>query len=463
MIFGFTLLAIVIAVGGVFFLRAQILMEENLKSQLKTTAAMAAMQFDGDAIEKIRNPSISNTAVKNLTSRLNTIRNEGQSVEFAYIMRRTEESETLQFVADADSLKSHDELDENRNGEVEEDEEPSMPGDMYDASGAPTLLVDAFVRPSVDDDFTVDQWGILISGYAPIVNSKGETVAILGLDMNAAQYINLSRSLFSPVALLLFFILAVFVVGYVMAYLSHRRLEDSQRLEAERSGMLMLAFHQLGTPLTIFKWSLEQMNDLIQKGPPYSNDLGSYVTEMNAGILKLNRVVNEISEVVSIERGDMAMTRECTLLKDVIVEVGREFIPRTSNTHQEVSINVEGDLCVLLDRKLLLGIFRELIENALLYSAHSTTVQIHAKRKGDVVFIDVSDEGIGMSNEEQKHIFEKFVRGKNAHIYDPNGNGIGLTIVKGIVERAGGRVWIHSQENKGTTVSFVLPLGEMKK
>ncbi len=438
-------------------------MEDNLRSQLKTTAAVAAMQFNGDAIGRLKTLSIHNPVVADISTRLNAIRVETHAVQFAYVMRRTDQANTLQFVADADSLVPRSALDTNGNGVVDEDEEPSMPGDLYDASGAPTLLADAFTQPSVDDRFTVDQWGTLLSGYAPIKNSRGETVAVLGLDMNADRYIYLSRSLFSPVVLLLFVILSVFVVGYVLAYLARRRLEDARRLEAERSGMLMLAFHQLGTPLTIFKWSLEQMNDLIQQGPPYSSDLGSYVTQMSEGIQKLNRVINEISEVVSIERGDISVLRECTLLRDVVAEVVLENQYRLQKTRQEVKLDMEKDLCVLLEKKLLLGVFRELLENAVIYSPEASVITVRAKRKGDVAYVEVEDHGVGITPEDQVHVFEKFVRGKNAHIYDPNGNGIGLTIVKGIVERAGGRVWLRSREMQGTTVTLVFPLGTPKE
>lgn len=79
----------------------------------------------------------------------------------------------------------------NNNGLVEEDEEGSYPGDPYDISDIPAMQGPVFDGPTVDDDFTFDQWGMLITGYAPIRDASGKIIAVLGMDMVGNDYLGL--------------------------------------------------------------------------------------------------------------------------------------------------------------------------------------------------------------------------------------------------------------------------------
>jgi signal transduction histidine kinase len=181
---------------------------------------------------------------------------------------------------------------------------------------------------------------------------------------------------------------------------------------------------------------------------------------MQDGIQKLNRVVSEISGVVMIERGDTPIVAECTLISLAVKDLQAEFAPRCEEKQQIINADIPENLCALLDYKLLTGVLRELLENALTYSAKGTSVHVRAKKLGNVALVEVEDVGVGISNDDQRHLFEKFVRGKDAAKYDPNGTGVGLAIARGIIERAGGRLWLRSREWHGTTASLVLPLGD---
>jgi hypothetical protein len=224
-------------IGGMLFLRGQHLMREELRERLRSTAAAAALQFDGDAIDSIRTQADTTTPVfRDIVSRLQAIRGEVPNVRYAYIMRQTDDADTLAFVADADMLRSPSELDINGNGVVDPDEEASEFDERYDVSEIPVLKLSAFSLPSVDEQVTQDRWGELISGYAPIRSSKGVAVATLGLDMNASEYSTLSQSIFSPVALLLLTLAAVTISSSLVLLTSHKQIEAWRHMEAERSG-----------------------------------------------------------------------------------------------------------------------------------------------------------------------------------------------------------------------------------
>jgi signal transduction histidine kinase len=126
---------------------------------------------------------------------------------------------------------------------------------------------------------------------------------------------------------------------------------------------------------------------------------------------------------------------------------------------QELSLEMEeADHAMHLDRKLIAGVVRELIDNAMTYSPPGARVAVRVRRRMGHMQVDVEDTGCGIPPSDLAHIFTKFTRGANATKFKPIGNGLGLYIAKGIVERAGGRMTVHSQEGKGTRVSFTLPV-----
>ena len=193
------------------------------------------------------------------------------NVRFVYIMRRTSDPEQLAFVADADSLSTKEELDVNHDGVIEPNEEPSNPGDLYDITSVPALQHDAFVRPTSDPEVTYDQWGALISGYAPVRRSDGTVAGVLGIDMQADKYAFLSQSIFTPVALVLVILGGVLIAVAILTLWERRQLMILNKINTERSGLLKLTFHQLGEPLTIMKWSLETLRDSVSAISSYDN------------------------------------------------------------------------------------------------------------------------------------------------------------------------------------------------
>ena len=110
------------------------------------------------------------------------------------------------------------------------------------------------------------------------------------------------------------------------------------------------------------------------------------------------------------------------------------------------------------DEKMLDLALTNIIDNALKYSPKGT-VKISLNKNGDQAVLAVSDSGIGIEAEDLEYIFQKFFRGRNASLVDPNGSGIGLYTAKKIIEMHGGRVSIYSVVGKGTRVEVLLPIG----
>ncbi len=100
---------------------------------------------------------------------------------------------------------------------------------------------------------------------------------------------------------------------------------------------------------------------------------------------------------------------------------------------------------------------QELVENAVAYSPSHTRITMRTRGDARGVRIEVQDEGSGITREDQRKIFEKFIRGKDAAKHKPYGNGLGLYIVRSIVSLAGGKVTVTSESGKGSTFVITLP------
>ncbi len=451
-------LGVIVALGVSFYVRGKIIMEQELKETLRTVAAIASQQFQGEEIAHIRGPQDMQTAMfQDIVKRLQVIRDSTPNIRFAYIMRATEAPHTLAFVADADSLASAEELDANDNGKVDEDEEASYPGDLYDASEVPAMQDAAFEEPTTDEEFTFDQWGVLISGYAPIRLRNGEAVAFLGIDMRAEDFLERSERLFSPLILLLVLLLGVLCAVYLFFFVTKRRMEALKQIEAERSALIDLASHQLRPLLALFQWWTDILRERADKNLCTETEV---CTQLEEGVRRLEQVVSTLCEVQSLERGKLQYKATPGSLKDVIQGVVGEC--RDSLRKKQLKVRThfgKGMHPIALDRKLIANVVRELLENAIAYSpSHGASITIRAGLQHGKACVEVQDEGCGIPAYDLPRIFQKFTRASNATRFKPHGNGLGLFLAKSIVEQAGGSMELQSEEGKGTTVSFTLPL-----
>lgn len=448
------MIAVLVGAGTAFYFRGQAIMELQLKERLRSTAAAAVMQFEGDRIERIlpgaplaTSPELHETVMK-----LQALRENVTSIRFAYIMRKSDDSSFVEFVADADMALSDEELDRNGNGILDDDEAAAEPGELYDISGWPALQSEAFLRPSVDEEVGSDQWGPVISGYAPIRRENGEVVAVLGIDMDAHEFTVLSQSIFSPVALLLTLLASLFLVTGGAIFFWRRRLKMFERLSNERSGLLRLAFHQLGGPLTIINWSLEELE---AEG---ISSIERTVASIKEGVKRLTTILDTLKSADLVHVGKIHYKLEFASLTTVLEHVVKEAGTKLAVKKQRVILDLEENIMMKLDPKLITGVAQELLENAIDYSPDNTTIRLSSRRAGRYAEFSVSDHGCGIPKKDQHRIFDEFTRGSNATKYKADGNGLGLYIVRGIIAHAGGIISIQSQEGTGTTVTVRLPI-----
>ena len=135
----------------------------------------------------------------------------------------------------------------------------------------------------------------------------------------------------------------------------------------------------------------------------------------------------------------------------------RDLSSRLAARRLDAKLQIESDARVLTDRRALEQVMQNLLDNAIKYSDPGGQLRLRLSRQGDRVRIDVSDEGIGIPDEDQTRIFERFYRVQKARTRDLGGTGLGLSIVKHLVQAVGGDVFVESKEGEGTTFSILLP------
>jgi PAS domain S-box-containing protein len=188
------------------FVRSGTKAEVQLRENLITAASLAALQINPEHLAQIHQAEDEQTeAYQTVVTQLIGLQDVIPDAHFMYIMRKApgDDPFMLSFIVEADGLKSDAELDTNGNGTVDVDEERSYSGDLYDSRDAPAML-EAFIAPASDQEITTDQWGTFISGYAPIKDATGNTVAILGIDMTAQDFLARAQDFFPFLAVLLF-------------------------------------------------------------------------------------------------------------------------------------------------------------------------------------------------------------------------------------------------------------------
>lgn len=454
-------LALLGVIGGltmVLFVRSTSALERQLRETLRAAAVSAAYSIDGDDLRAIRGPAdMERPEYVAVWRLLRNVVDEIPQARFAYILRRTDDADVLEFVADADSLAPESLLDRDGNGTVDEDEEPSYPGDKYDIADVPALQNEAFRRSTTDPEVTVDQWGSLLSGYSPIRSgTTGEVVAVLGIDMDAADFYAHTRSVLSPFAVILIMTLAALLAAGVALLAESRQLQLLARVNAERSGLLQLTFHQLGEPITIVQWAIETLEDAKDDPAELKKILGDNLVDMREGVRRLSSIIDTLQEAEKVELLSFENRPVEQSVKRVLEETASIVSPASAERASRVEVEADG-ATFAFDPHLLTIVLRRLLENALEFSPVESAVRVRAFREGAWLRIDVSDKGCGIPAVDMVHLFEKYRRASNARVMKPDGNGLGLYIAKGIVEIMGGTIYAESREGMGTTMTIRLP------
>lgn len=444
---------ITVGVIYVIYNQTQIILKERLRERLTSIAALAAIQIDANDVESVDTPdALKSAELMRLTKTMRKIRNNTKNVKYVYILRPTANPNMTSFVADADMIEP---VDWDGNKKIDEVEIPPLPGDDYDISENPTAR-HALAAPAAADDVYTDKWGTFLSAYAPIRNEAGESVAVIGIDVQVDQFSALIRAMLIPFLLLSGLLLSLLTVQtIVLVRIWGNRVKFVQELDRQKDELLSIVSHQLAAPVTAIKWYLEMITDSMAN---LTKEQADSVKSMEGITTNLSDLVGMILDVSRIQLGKMKTDPQPLDLAAFFREILDVIEPRSKEKAQRFIKKMPEKLpTVLLDKRLTRMTVENLLTNAVKYTPEKGEVQFIVEQRGDMLYCEVRDTGCGIPKDEQGKVFDKLYRATNVR-NTVEGNGFGLFAAKGAIETQGGRLWFESEENKGTTFFIELPL-----
>lgn len=298
-----------------------------------------------------------------------------------------------------------------------------------------------------------DKDGWWMSALAPVDDPvTGQVVGVVGIDISAMDH-------FTRVAVYALVPLLLASIPFAVV-LRDRAL---QRKEYEITGLknqfVSIASHELRSPLAGMLWAIQTL--MKDSTATLNMAQQALLADMYRSTEASLGTVNEILDLSIFERGQIGK-----LQKDVVdlVSVFRQVAATLRLGAQEKRITVHfadpwpSNVYVVGDAAALKRAFMNIVSNAIKYSPEDSTIDLTYRIEGSTHIVGIRDHGIGIPKDEQAKVLEGYYRAKNATKIQAHGTGLGLWLCRLVVEQHGGRVWLESEENKGTTIYASLPV-----
>jgi signal transduction histidine kinase len=236
---------------------------------------------------------------------------------------------------------------------------------------------------------------------------------------------------------------------------SRAREQQLDALETAKTDFMSTVSHELRTPLTSIAGYVELLMDT---GPGSLTPAQQRMLEViGRNTARLRELVEDMLTLAAIESGEFRTASEPVDLAQVIERTVAAVGPSADKASVGLHADVRGPLPLSGDAVQLDRVLTNLLTNAVKFTAAEGTVSVHAERRDDELVLTVADTGIGIPAGEQQALFTRFFRATNAIRKAVPGTGLGLAVVRTIVDRHGGSIEITSTENVGTTVTVRLP------
>jgi two-component system CheB/CheR fusion protein len=235
--------------------------------------------------------------------------------------------------------------------------------------------------------------------------------------------------------------------------LAIEEITERRALEQRKDEFVARTAHELKTPVTTIQGYSDLLTQRLQEG---SDDRARlYGSKLATQLEHLTLLINDLLDASRMQTGKLELQREEFSPDQLAKEVVADMQIITPN--RRIVFEGRTKKKVWGDRQRISQVLVNLLTNALKFSPPEAKVLVRTAASRDGVTVSVQDFGIGISNEDQDQLFQRFFQAKDPKARKIGGMGLGLYISAGIIERHGGKIWVESQKGKGTTFSFRLP------
>jgi PAS domain S-box-containing protein len=236
-------------------------------------------------------------------------------------------------------------------------------------------------------------------------------------------------------------------------------LEALKRLDLLKGDLLANVSHELRTPLTSIKGNIETLMDQSVKWS--KKQRMDFLSTANQEADHLTIIIKNLLDMANVESGKLSLDKQVHSLIEVL-DFARARLKSLTINHTLIE-KIEAELPpVMMDKVRMAQVITNLVENAAKFSEAGSQICIEAKSNEGNLLASVQDYGTGMSPGVVLNLFDRFYQAKQVVSGKSKGTGLGLAICKGIVEAHGGKIWVDSQEGKGSRFYFTIPLNNSK-
>jgi two-component system phosphate regulon sensor histidine kinase PhoR len=262
--------------------------------------------------------------------------------------------------------------------------------------------------------------------------------------LNSLKWIILGALLFILVVLAAFFI-------------TIRSLLNQRKVNEIKNDFINNMTHELKTPLATISLAVDALKtEKVQSDPTSVAYFSNIIKEEN---VRMNKHVEIILETGQLENKDLELTKQPVNVHDLIQAVVDSYKlqleEKPSNIHMQLDATSPE---ISADEEHLLHVLSNLLDNAIKYSKETIDILVSTINVNNKIIITIEDNGIGMTSETTKHIFEKFYRAHSGNIHNVKGFGLGMSYVKRIVALHKGQIRVQSELDHGTTIVIILPV-----
>src|SRR5688500_5316697 len=244
-----------------------------------------------------------------------------------------------------------------------------------------------------------------------------------------------------------------------------RDITHEVEVDRLKSEFVATVSHELRTPMTSIRGYVDVL--LMGAAGALNENQAHFLNIVKNNTERLNILVNDLLDISRIESGRVTLSPQALDLREVAEDVIEDVLRRSQEENKPMALSLDAPKKlppVYGDVERVRQIMGNLVDNAYHYTPENgtITVQIHPQNGGNQIQVDVKDNGVGISLEDQSRVFERFYRGEHPMVLASTGTGLGLSIVKRVVALHQGRIWMESSgvPGNGSTFSFTLPVYE---